>query len=159
MRPQPIRRGHTPPVARNETGESILGHRRGQVVADLTLVIEKFLRDDRADRVTSDIFHACGAITVPVEASKWVRTAWVQITAKDVLADQLDPRRVTLIRGMRTCPSHPRCRPPMPPPRSRPQDRRGLHRGIQRSPPSPPSIWEDAGKAPPHPCGDWSKPG
>ena len=115
MRPQPIRRGHTPPVSGNETGESILGHRRAQVVADLTLVIEKFFSDNRANRVTSDVFHACGAITIPVEAGERVGAAWVQIAAEDVLADQLGPRRVTLIRGTRTCPNHPRCRPPMPP--------------------------------------------
>jgi len=81
MRPQPIRRGNTPPVARNETGESILGHRSGQVVADLTLVVEKFFGDDRADRVTSDVFRACGAIAVPVEAGERVGAAWVQIAA------------------------------------------------------------------------------
>ena len=51
MRPQPVRRGHTPAVSGHQPGELVLRHRGGQVVANASLVVEKLLGDHGANGV------------------------------------------------------------------------------------------------------------
>ena len=84
VRSQPVRSGHTPSVAGPEAGKAILGHRCGEVVADATLMVEKLLRHDRADRMTAPIFRSCLARTVPVEAGERVGAAGLEVAAQNV---------------------------------------------------------------------------
>lgn len=78
---QPVGSGHTPSVTGLEAGKAILGHRRGQVVADATLMVEKLLRHDRADRMTAPIFRSCLTRTIPVEAGERISATGLEVAA------------------------------------------------------------------------------
>ena len=66
---KPVGRSHTPPIARNESRESILRHWRDQVVADALLVLEKLGCDNRTDRVTPQVLG--GGATTPIAKEAW----------------------------------------------------------------------------------------
>jgi hypothetical protein len=82
--PQPVRRGHAPPVPRDEAGEGELGHRRGEVVADAALVLEELRGYHRADRVAAEVFRPGVAAPVTVEAGEGIGSAWLKLAAEHI---------------------------------------------------------------------------
>jgi hypothetical protein len=84
MRSQPVGCCHAPPVARREPGESVLGHWRDQVIADLLLMIEKLGGDYRADRVATSVLGTGAAAPVTKEAGDRVRPAGFECAAQHV---------------------------------------------------------------------------
>jgi hypothetical protein len=84
MRAQPVDRRHAPPITRHQSGEPVLWHRRRQIVADRSLVLEKFAGDDSADGVTARVFGARCAAAITIEACDRIRATRLQLTTKDV---------------------------------------------------------------------------
>jgi len=77
MGTEPVGGGHAPPVAGYQSREAVLRHRRGQVVADGPLVMEKLGGDHGADRVTPVVLRSCRAAPVTIEARDGVGTTRV----------------------------------------------------------------------------------
>jgi hypothetical protein len=75
MRTQPVGGGYTPTIAGYQTGKTVLGHRRREIVTNASLMFEKVSRDDGADCVTPIIFRPRRAAPVTVEAGDGVGAA------------------------------------------------------------------------------------
>jgi hypothetical protein len=75
VRLEPVGCGHTPPIAGREPGESILRHRRDQVVADSPLMLEKLGGDHGADRVAPQILGTGVAAPIAKETGDRVGAA------------------------------------------------------------------------------------
>ena len=82
--PQPVHRGHAPTVAGHESREVVSRHRRGEVVADASLVLEKLRRHHCADRVAAAVLGARAAAPVPVEPGDGVDTAGVKLSTQHI---------------------------------------------------------------------------
>ena len=82
--PEPVGCGHTPPIAGDKPRESIIGHRRDQVVADPPLVLEKLGCDDRADRVATQVLGTGIAAPITKEAGHRVGATGGERFAQDV---------------------------------------------------------------------------
>jgi AcrR family transcriptional regulator len=81
---QPVCCGHTPPIAGHQPREPILRHRRDQVISDSPLVLEKLGRDDRTDRVASEVLRTGVAAPVTKEAGHRVGATGRELSAQDV---------------------------------------------------------------------------
>src|ERR1700733_2482306 len=81
---QPVRRRDAPSVARHETREAVLRHRRAQVVADAPLVLEELTRHHRADGVAAPVLRSGVAAAVPVEAGERVSSTWLKLAAEHI---------------------------------------------------------------------------
>lgn len=84
MRPQPVGRGHTPPIAGHEPRKAVLRHRCDQVVADALLVLEELGGDNCADGMAAKILGTCVTAAVPEEAGEGVAAARRERSAQDV---------------------------------------------------------------------------
>lgn len=84
VRPQPVHRGDAPSVAWNQPGEPVFRPRRAEVVADVTLVIEKLRRHHCADRVTSPVLGTRAAGPIPIEAREGVGPAGLEVSSEDI---------------------------------------------------------------------------
>ena len=87
MGTEPVGGGHTPPVAGRQSREPVLRHRRGQVVADGPLVLEKLGGDHGADRVAPVVLRSSRATPVTVEARDRIGATRLQCLAHDVSID------------------------------------------------------------------------
>jgi len=72
---------HAPLIARFQSGESELGARRNQIVADGSLVAEKFIVDQNANRVTAEIIGSGVTLSIAIKAGERIRAAGLQDTA------------------------------------------------------------------------------
>ena len=81
----PAQHAEAPLVAVLDTGESVLRHRRRQIVARRLGERQKFVRRLDADRVPAGVVDARAAVTVAVKSRHWVRAAAFQLTAKYIL--------------------------------------------------------------------------
>jgi hypothetical protein len=81
---KPARGDDTPPVAGDQPGEAELGTRRGQVVADRTLVLQELARGDRAHGMQSNVLGPAITITRAVEARDRVGSAGLERTTQDI---------------------------------------------------------------------------
>ena len=84
MGTQPVERGDTPPVPRDQSGEAELRHRGTQIIADRPLVLEELGGDHRADGVQAAVLIAGRAAAIPIEPGHRVGAAGVQRFAEDV---------------------------------------------------------------------------
>ena|SRR3984885_839211 len=87
MRAKPVDCCHAPSVAGDQSGESILRHRRHEIIADPSLVLEELSGNDGADGVTTKIFRPRRAAAVTIEARHRVGATHLQFTTKDVTVD------------------------------------------------------------------------
>ena len=84
MGTEPVGGGHAPPVAGTQSGEPVFGHRRGEIVANGSLVLEKLGGDDGANCVAPQILRSTRATTVAVEARNGIGTTGLQWPTHDV---------------------------------------------------------------------------
>jgi hypothetical protein len=84
MGAKPVDGGHAPPVAGHKARESVLRHRRRQIIANPTLMFEEFGGDHRTDRVTAKVFRSRRAAAVSIETRHGVIAARLQRTTKDI---------------------------------------------------------------------------
>jgi hypothetical protein len=84
VRPQPIGCGHAPPVAGNESRESILRHRRDQVVADSLLVFEKLVGHNSTDRMAPQVLGTGVAAPITKETGNGIAAAGGERFAQNV---------------------------------------------------------------------------
>ena len=77
--------GDTPAVTRHQAGEAELGHRRGQVISDPSLMVEELPGHHCAHRVTPQVLRPGVARAVPIKADEWIRAAGLQLTAEDIV--------------------------------------------------------------------------
>ena len=82
--PEPVQRGDTPTIARQEAREAVLGDRRQQVIANGTLVFQKFSGHYRTDGVPAEVFLSGRTAAVPVKTGQWFGAARFQRTAQHV---------------------------------------------------------------------------
>lgn len=84
VRPKPVGRGDAPSIAGREPRESILGHRRDQIVSDPPLVFQEVGGDYGTDRVASDVFRPGVAAAIAKEAGHRIGPARVELSAQNV---------------------------------------------------------------------------
>lgn len=89
MGTQPIGGGHTPPIARYETGEPVLSHWSAQIVADGQLMLEELGGDHRTNSVTPTVFESGRATSVTEETRDGVGSTRLQLPAYDVSIDHV----------------------------------------------------------------------
>ena len=77
----PSRGTQAPLVAGFQTGELVLRHRRGKVIAGGFRECQKIVRHDGTNRVSSVVTHASIAKTIPIEPRHRVSTAALQFGA------------------------------------------------------------------------------
>jgi len=80
----PARRAQTPAIAGLQAGETVIRHRRGQVVAGLLAERQEFLGHDNADGVTANVLGPGIATPVAKKAGHRVGGANVQNAAQYV---------------------------------------------------------------------------
>ena len=85
VRAQEVRCRHAPLVPRHKTRKTILGHGCPKVIANRSLMIEKLLGDDCADRVTAEIFRASSTTAITEETGQRVMRTWLKFASKDIL--------------------------------------------------------------------------
>jgi len=78
---QKIRRRHAPLVAWHKTRKAVLGHGCPKVIANRSLMIEKLLGDDCADRVTAEIFRASSTTAITEEPGQRVMRTWLKFAS------------------------------------------------------------------------------
>jgi hypothetical protein len=84
MSPQPVRRGHTPAVAGREPGETVLGPRSYQVVADLILMLEERGCDHRAERVAPEVLGTRATAPIPVKTGEGIKAAGLKLSSQHI---------------------------------------------------------------------------
>lgn len=84
VRLQPVGCRHTPPIAGREPRESILRHRRDQVVADPPLVLEKLGGYDRTDRVAAEVLRTGVATPIPEKTGDRVGPTGGKRSSEDI---------------------------------------------------------------------------
>lgn len=82
---QPVASGHAPPISRLQAGEAVDRHRRGQIVADTSLMFEKLSGHERTDRVASKILWAARTRTISIKPRNGIHTARLKRTPKNIL--------------------------------------------------------------------------
>ena len=80
----PADRDHAPAIAGHEPWETVFGSRRTEVVADLPLVIQEFLRHDGTDDVLTDILGAGRAHAISKETRHRVDSAGFEFATQHV---------------------------------------------------------------------------
>ncbi len=75
---EPVDGGHAPSVAGHQTRKPVVRHRRGEVVADYSLVLEKLGGDHGTDGVAPFVLWSRRATTVSVEAGDGVAATRLQ---------------------------------------------------------------------------------
>lgn len=115
---KPVRRRHTPAIAGYEARESVLRHRRREVVADSALVVQKLSGHERTNRMATQILWPGRTAAISIEARQRIGTTGLKDAAEHVLVH-------LSIMSIRGCPE--RCR-------GRRRECRGGHRGLRCRP-------------------------
>src|SRR5580658_1247134 len=76
---------YAPAIAGLQAGESVLGARRNQIVADGCLVAQEFVVDHDTYGVAADVFGTAVAFSVAIEACQRVGATGLQGAAQNVL--------------------------------------------------------------------------
>src|ERR1039458_4557174 len=84
MGPKPVRRGHAPPVPRDQPGKAVLRQRGAQVVADTALMLQELRGHHGADRVAALVLRTRIAAPVPVKPRDWVVATRLQLTTEHI---------------------------------------------------------------------------
>ena len=101
---QPSRRTHAPAIARLEPRETELRHGRREVIAQARGHGEKFLRDNAADGVQTEIVRAGVAAAIAKKAGHWLASAGFQRLPEDVfLRSGLCGRHTQIVVEKRNC--------------------------------------------------------
>src|SRR6478735_1771767 len=98
---RPVGGRDAPAVARVQAGELVLRHRRREVVADASLVVEELGGDHRADGVAAQVLRAGAAAPVAVEARDRVGPAGLELLPQDVELGLLTHDRASLTPASR----------------------------------------------------------